>query len=77
MSRRLLTDPVPLGGVIALVLPSLSPRTVDSFPAVSSVAASGSSVLQQLHHLTLVNGINTLKEKDKEDKEKQRLDTSD
>lgn len=74
MSRCLLTDPVPLGGVIALVLPSLSPRTVDSFPAVSSVAASGSSVLQQLHHLTLVNGINTLKEKDKE---KQRLDTSD
>jgi len=55
------TDPVPLGGVVGLALPPLAPRTAVSLPAVSPVSSSASSVLQQLHHLTLVDGIDTLR----------------
>lgn len=56
-------DPIPFSGVIALALPTLPARPVDSFPVVSPVAPSSSSILQQLHHLTLVNGVYTLTQK--------------
>lgn len=55
------TDPAPLGRVLALALPPLTPRPGDSIPVVSPVGASAPSVLQQLHHLTLVNGIDALR----------------
>jgi len=53
------TYPVPLRGVVPLALPPLPPRSVGS--TVPSIAASSCSVLQQLHHLTLVDGIDTLR----------------
>lgn len=65
MNRYQLSDPVPLSRVVALALSPLPPRPVESFLVVSPVAPSASSILQQLHHLTLINGINTLREKDK------------
>lgn len=56
------TDPAPLGRVVALALPPLAPRPIDSVPVVSPVpAAAAPSVLQQLHHLTLVNGVDALR----------------
>lgn len=52
------THPVPLGGVVALAVPPLARLSVISLPAVPSV--SPSAVLQQLHHLTLVDGVDPL-----------------
>lgn len=63
LARRF-TDPVPLGRVVALALPPLGPRPADSFPGVSPVAPSAPSVLQQLHHLALVDGIDALRERE-------------
>lgn len=80
MNRYQLTDPVPLSRVVALALSPLSPGPVESFPVVSPVASSTSSILQQLHHLTLINGINTLREKARKHtkrQKKQRFETSD
>lgn len=61
-TSRGFTDPVPLDGVVAFALPPLGPRPAGSFPGVSPVAPFASSVLQQLHHLALVDGIDTLRE---------------
>lgn len=54
------TDPAPLS-LIAITVPSRSTGAVYPIPALTPVPSTTTAILQQLHHFTLINGIDALK----------------